>query len=227
MSETIYNHFSFFLDFIKKNPYGIYTMKPDAYSERFGIPIETAKVIKSLTNNIFSHRGYVYAGLLALAKMPEVSPTFWTNFRPSITYIFIEFAKNNFFPFTHIDNYNNYENDKRVVIKRLDIEGYCAAYAQIIGKSREYEKLYPIVSENAQTYDNYLAYISTRSRGNPEQLAKLILATKLIPDPFFDWNSCLRGDETEQLMMFGIEKYDATRFIEWSDLYEHFHDDME
>ena len=179
MSQTIYNHFSFFLDLIKKNPCGIYTMKPDAYSERFGIPIETARVIKSVTNHMYLHRGYVYAGLLALAKMPGVSPTFWTNFRPSITYIFIEFAKNNFFPFTHIDNHNNCcKLDILVVIKRLNIEEYCAAYTQIIGKSREYEKLYPIVSEDVQKYDTYLTYIASRSRGNPERLAKLILATK-------------------------------------------------
>jgi hypothetical protein len=228
MSQTIYTHFSYFLDQIKKNPCEIYTMKPEAYSERFDISIEAAKVIKSLANDVFLHRGYVYAGLLALAKTPEVSPTFWTNFRKSITYIFIEFAKNKFFPFTHIENHTECcEQGKPIVIKRLDIEKYNAAYTIIIGENREYKKLYSIVSPDVKEQERYIGYVAGRSRGSPDHLASLAIAASLVPSPFFDWNSCLRGEEYEQLMMFGIVEYVADTFIEWSDMYERCHVQME
>jgi hypothetical protein len=228
MSQTIYNHFSYFLDLIKKNPGEIYTMKPEAYSERFGISIEAAQAIKSVANDVFLHRGYVYAGLLALAKTPGVSPTFWTNFKKTITYVFIEFAKNQFFPFTHIeDHYDCCEPEIPVEIKRLDIEGYTKAYEMLIGDKREYEKLYTIISPDVKAQDRFLHYIAGRMRGSPEHLASLALAASLVPVPYFDWNSCLRGDEYVQLMMFGIVPYNAREFNDWCRSYENYFDEIE
>jgi hypothetical protein len=55
-------------------------------------------------------------------------------------------------------------------------------------------------------------------------LANLVVAADIIPDGLFDWESCLRGEEREQLMILGIQELEPEVFNEWVELYEEFGD---
>ena len=203
MSKLFYEFYSTFLDFIKEEKESLYRISPQDYSEFLLIPMETAIAIHSVHNDPVLSQPLVFAGLLTISKI-KTTPDFWKKFRPSVLYIFIEFAKNNFFPLTY----------------NVDINTYRHKFEIAMDYQREYKRMYPIASEKVKHYENYFEYISRRTRGNSTRLANLAIAATIIPYGIFDWKSCLRNDEGEQLMMLGIQDIEPLVFNEWVQLYE-------
>jgi hypothetical protein len=97
-------------------------------------------------------------------------------------------------------------------------------YEKELGNICDVDGLFFTFRVEKPTALNAMNYIRIRSRGTPRRLANLFIAAHLLPDGLFDWNSCFRGDEREQLMMFGIQEMEPEVFNEWVDLYEEFGD---
>ena len=210
MSQPIYEIYSYFLGIATEQTTWLYSLEPSAYVEQYQIPIHVAKIIANCCNDQVLSEPKVIAGLLTIAYTNKATSEFWEHFRPSPTYIFVEFAKNNFFPLTYI-----FEGV---------IDQGRQAYIDILNNTRIFEKLYPFIGNNAQQYSESFEYIASRERGTPTRLANLAIAAQIIPDGIFDWDSCRRGDEREYLMMFGIQELEPFVFNEWTKLYEEYGD---
>ncbi len=208
MSQSIYQIFSDFLGLTKEHTDELYNMEPSQYVEQYQIPLEAASVIAHVCKDRLLSEPRVIAGLFTIANMKLASPDFWQKFRATSTYIFVEFAKHNFFPITY----------------DVDVNELRQKFETVIGDSRQYENVYEFTSPKVITKARYLDYIAFRSRGTPTRLANLVVAADIIPDGLFDWNSCLRGEEREQLMILGIQELDPEVFNEWVELYEKFGD---
>jgi len=197
MSLRIYLSYSRFLGYAKKNSW-LFKLSSCSLQKRFKISMDSANVIiKCMTIPVLD-TPHVIAGLLTYAKHLN-NPKFWENFQYTIEYIFIEFAYYNFFPLA-----------QEWCVPRLRI-----AFVKLMNNTRYYEAVLERVSPRVKRHEELFNYICTRHRGNSEHLANLIIASLILPDGLFDWNSCFRGDESENLMMFGLmdmQKYYFDRF---------------
>jgi hypothetical protein len=209
MSQPIYEIYSHFLGLAKEESKRLYKFTSAEYREHFEIPLNKGMIIEVCCNFSELSNPVVIAGLLTLASTVD-NPTFWENFCPSITYIFLEFAKNNFFPIT-------YNLD-------VNLNVYRQKFETIITEYRQYKNVFPNASNKVKKREDYLEHISCRARGTSTRLANLVIAAEIIPDGLFDWDSCMRGDEPEQLMMFGIQELDPEVFNKWVKLYEEYGD---
>ncbi len=209
MSQTIYDTYSRFFGYASECDRWIYRMSANSYAKRFKIPMYIAKVIKSVNEHPTLSRSCVIGTLFALAKHVE-NFDFWYNFQPKIEYIYIECARIQFFPF----------------ITQSELGLLRHMYEQVLGIVCNVDKLFYTFRVDVPKAQSAMNYVGMRSRGTPRRLANLFIAAHLLPDGLFDWNSCFRGDEREQLMMFGIEEFNQETFDEWSDLWFQFSDVM-
>lgn len=189
MSQSIYNSYSRFLAYAKTADSWLFKLSDRALHERFKISANAAKVILMSMTFPKLHKPYIIASLLAYAKHID-NDKFWKKFQYKVEYIFIEFARRNFFPLVH----------------DVPLANIRKGFVKIMGNTRNYEAVLAVVHPKAKRQISSFDYICTRSRGHSEHLANLIIASLILPNGLFDWNSCLRGEECENLMMFGLQE---------------------
>jgi hypothetical protein len=195
-TRTIYDTYSRNLRYAKKKNSWLFKLSFDSLQKRFKLPSrDAAKKIHIVRLTPSLSKPVVLASLLAYAKHIH-NDAFWNNFQLTAQYIFSEFARQNFFP----------------IVYNRQVESLRNTFALIIGKERHFNRVLEIVHPKAIVYEDILEYLSWRARGKPEYLAKIIIASLIIPKGLFDWKSISRGEDPEQLMMFGLEAMDQKEF---------------
>ena len=201
MSQTlineIYDTYSRNLRYAKKKNSWLFKLSFDSLQKRFKLRSrDAAKKIHIVRLTPSLSKPIVLASLLAYAKHIH-NDAFWNNFQLTAQYIFSEFARQNFFPIVH----------------NRQVESLRNTFALIIGKEHHFNRVFEIVHPKAIVCKKILEdYLCSRARGKPEYLAKIIIASLIIPEGLFDWFSINRGEDPEQLMMFGLQAMDQKQF---------------
>ena len=194
MSLTLNEFYLCNLDYAKKRKSWLYKLSARSLQKRFKISSNAAEVIHSTMSKDY-FKSIIIPSLLAYAQHIK-NNAFWKNFQLTPEYIFSEFARHNFFPLVHGKHVKSLRN----------------AFVSIMNNTHNYEAVLDVVNPKARYHEDMLSYISERHRGTPEHLANLIIASLIIPEGLFDWKSCHRGEESENLMMFGIEAMNQKEF---------------